>query len=164
MSPCVSGPFSVCARGTTERAAHSSAHQGFPFTIPLKVTPEWGGNNPVLVFHVLLRLTCEPNQVLPSISLEEPPPRTRVSYDRGVSLKKVAMGGSSLSVLDLCLLDSLGLNPKLTTSIIQPPFTILIPPPISFILQLPTSNNLLQLLASSSHTSKVGARPSTLPA
>ena len=120
MSPCISGPFSVCARGTTERAAHSSAHQGFPFTIPLKVTPEWGGNNPVLVFHILLRLTCEPNQVLPSISLEEPPPRTRVSYDRGVSLKKVAMGGSSLSVLDLCLLDSLGLNPKLTTSIIQP--------------------------------------------
>ena len=94
MSPCISGPFSLCARGTTERAAHSSARQGFPFTIPLKVTPEWGGNNPVLVFHVLLQLTCEPNQVLPSISLKEPPPRTHVSYERGFerSLRKVAMG------------------------------------------------------------------------
>lgn len=43
-----------------------------------------------------------------------------MSYERGVSLKKVVMWGSSLSVLDMCLLDSLDLNPKLAISIIQP--------------------------------------------
>ena len=53
--------------------------------MPPRVTPEWGGNNPVLAFHVLLRLTCEPSQVLPLIGLKEPPPRTRVSYERGIS-------------------------------------------------------------------------------
>ena len=111
---------SSCARGTTEHAAHCTARQGFPFTVSLGGTPEWGGSNPVLAFQVLLQLICEPGRVLPSISLKETPPRTRMSYERGVSLKKVVMWGSSLSVLDMCRLDSLGLNPKVAISIIQP--------------------------------------------